>query len=426
MAVELLMPKMGMTMEEGTILRWLKNVGDKVNKGEILLEIQTDKVKMEIESPADGTLLKVVASEGSVIPVNIPIAYIGEEGETVSLKELEPVVIPSEAPFVTNEKQTVTDESGTRVKATPAAKRVAREKGINLEHVKPSSADGIITVADIELIRATPLAKKIAADKGIELAAVRGTGTRGKVTSADIYQSSSSSSSLSTDHVITPLSGLRKVIAERMSISWQNAPQALISLEADMTEMTKLRKQLMPSMEGKVGIKVSFNHLLIRVVAQALKDNPVINARFINNGIEVVEQANIGVAVAAPDGLIVPVLHGSEQLNLEEIVVKTEALIDKARSGQLVLNELEGGTFTISNLGMFGITTFSPILNPPEVGILGAGKISERAIVEEGVVVVRPMMTLSLVFDHRAVDGSQASLFLAQIKELLETPLKLL
>ncbi len=428
MAVELLMPKMGMTMEEGTIIRWLKKVGDQVVKGEILLEIQTDKVKMEIETPADGILLKILAAEGAVVPVNIPIAYIGEEGEIVTEKEAASTPPPTQSSSATVKAVSIgtAAEPGTKIKATPAAKRLAREKGIDLSLVKSSSSDGTVTAADIEAVRATPLARKVAADRGIDLKAIQGTGERGKVFCSDLGQHGVAGPDQTIHQEVAPLKGLRKVIAERMSMSWHNAPHASISLEVDMTEMTKLRKMLLPLLESKTGLKASFNHLLIKVVARALKDNPAINARFINNGIDYSETVNIGIAVAAPDGLIVPVLHGAEQLTVEQIVVKTEELVGKARSGRLVLQELEGGTFTISNLGMFGITTFSPILNPPEVGILGAGMISERVIVEEGNIAVRPIMTLSLSFDHRAVDGAQAAIFLSQIRELLETPGKLL
>jgi pyruvate dehydrogenase E2 component (dihydrolipoamide acetyltransferase) len=193
-----------------------------------------------------------------------------------------------------------------------------------------------------------------------------------------------------------------------------------------MSEMTVFRKQVMQDIKDKTGVKVSFNHLLIKVVARALKENPVLNARFIDQGVQFVNEVNVGVAVASEGGLIVPVLHEADQLSVVQIVAKTEELIQKARNNSLVLSDLEGGTFTISNLGMYGITTFTPILNPPEVGILGAGMIAERAVVEEGTLAVRPYMTLSLSFDHRAVDGAQAAIFLSRVKELLITPLKLL
>jgi pyruvate dehydrogenase E2 component (dihydrolipoamide acetyltransferase) len=182
----------------------------------------------------------------------------------------------------------------------------------------------------------------------------------------------------------------------------------------------------MQDIKDKTGVKVSFNHLLIKVVARALKENPVLNARFIDQGVQFVNEVNVGVAVASEGGLIVPVLHDADQLSVGQIVAKTEELIQKARNNSLVLRDLEGGTFTISNLGMYGITTFSPILNPPEVGILGAGMIADRAVVEEGSLAIRPYMTLSLSFDHRAVDGAQAAVFLSRVKELLTTPLKLL
>lgn len=427
MAFEFLMPKMGMTMEEGTILSWLKKVGEKVEVGEVILEIQTDKVRMEVESPSAGILLKIVANEGSVVPVNTPIAYIGEAGEEIvdiaaatpaTIKD-EPVVVDTKVaaePVLTTEK----------ILATPAAKRLAKEKGIDLQNIRPSAADGIITAGDIESQKVTPLARKIASDKGIDLSRVTGSGDRGKIMSSDLRQLERQGINAGAQASVAPLAGLRKVIAARMSLSWQNAPHASISLDVDMTAMTVFRKQVMEDIKAKTGIKVSFNHLLIKVVARALKENPVLNARFIDQGIQFVDEVNIGVAVASEEGLIVPVIHCSEQLTVEQIVARTEELIRKARNNNLILSDLEGGTFTISNLGMYGITTFTPILNPPEVGILGVGMIAERAVIENGSIVVKPYMTLSLSFDHRAVDGAQAAVFLSRVKELLTSPLKLL
>lgn len=432
MAVEVLMPKMGMTMEEGTILKWLKQVGDQVVKGEVILEIQTDKVKMEVEAISDGVLVEILAAEGSVVPVNKPIAYIGKAGETVAEAE-KPVSETESSSDETPEEVSIPDPVKTisssdreKSKATPAAKRMAAEKGINLQNISPGSADGMIRVDDLDAVKATPLAQKIACDQDIDLSAVEGSGAHGKITKKDILSDSSIISDQGDQGSITPLVGLRKVIAERMSLSWHEAPHASISLEVDMTAMVKLRAEILQDMEKKIGKKVSYNHMLIKVVARALKDNPAINARFIDNGIDYSEDVNIGVAVAAEEGLIVPVLHNADQLTVEDIVLNTDGLIEKARKGELVLNELEGGTFTISNLGMFGITKFGPIINPPEVGILGAGKIVESPLVENGSIVIKPIMSLSLSFDHRAADGAQAALFLSRVKDLMESPVKLL
>jgi pyruvate dehydrogenase E2 component (dihydrolipoamide acetyltransferase) len=425
MAFEFLMPKMGMTMEEGTIISWRKKIGEHVDIGDVILDIQTDKVRMEVESPAAGILLKILAAEGAVVPVNIPIAYIGEAGEEIAdvntVAEVKQEAVASVSKAVNEEAPQL-----TKVRATPAAKRLAKEKGLDLQNIKPSSADGVITAGDVESQKVTPLARRIASDKGIDLSSVAGSGDRGKILSSDLKQLEEQSLDSGTKAAVSPLVGLRKVIAERMSLSWQNAPHASISLDVDMSEMTVFRKQVMQDIKDKTGVKVSFNHLLIKVVARALKENPVLNARFIDQGVQFVNEVNVGVAVASEGGLIVPVLHEADQLSVVQIVAKTEELIQKARNSSLVLRDLEGGTFTISNLGMYGITTFSPILNPPEVGILGAGVIAERAVVEEGALVVRPYMTLSLSFDHRAVDGAQAAVFLARVKELLTTPLKLL
>jgi len=431
MAVELLMPKMGMTMEEGTIIKWHKMEGDWLKKGEIVLEIQTDKVKMEIESPEEGVLLKVLAGEGDVVPVNKPIAYIGEQGEEIAIPETSEsadseVAVAEKADTSPQQTAAGSSEPGSKIKATPAAKRLAREKGIDLSNIKPGGPNGRVIAADVESIKATPLAQRIAQEKNIDLSEIKGSGVNEKVRSEDLEDKADTFVEEIKEVSVQPLKGLRKVVAERMSRSWDNAPHASINLEVDMSEMSRFREKVSPVMEKKKGLKVSYNHLLIRVLAQALKDHPELNARFIDNGIEYCDQVNIGIAVATEDGLIVPVLHGAELMDVEQIVVRADELIKKARHGELVLSELEGGSFTISNLGMYGIKSFTPIINPPEVGIIGAGAIKEQPVVENGTIVIKSITTLSLSFDHRAVDGAQAALFLSHVKELLEEPFRLI
>jgi pyruvate dehydrogenase E2 component (dihydrolipoamide acetyltransferase) len=429
MATELLMPKLGMTMEEGTIVTWFKKVGDSIAEGEILLEILTDKVNMEVEAPAAGQVLAILAAEGDIVEVNKPIAYIGQPGEKVeshaaaALKNEEQQtaqVAATTAAVVQN-----AEGIGGKVKASPAAKRVAREEEVDLRAVPPSGPGGRIIAIDVKNYKASPLAQKIAEDKGVELGQIVGTGIGGKIMKADV-QNAVTKADLKTKGIRKPLAGMRKVIADHMADAWV-APHVTHNMEVDMSGMVELRKKIIPGIEKRTGAKPSYNDLIIKVVAKALREyQQVINARLHPEGLEICDEVNIGMAVALPNGLVVPVIKNADTLSVEQITKRAKELAAQAKAGKLLPDEMSGGTFTVTNLGMYGIDTFSPIVNAPEVCILGIGQLQDKVVAQNGEMVIQPRMSLSLSFDHRAVDGAQAAEFLRRIKELLEDYLQLI
>jgi pyruvate dehydrogenase E2 component (dihydrolipoamide acetyltransferase) len=429
MATELLMPKLGMTMEEGTIVTWFKKVGDSVAEGEILLEILTDKVNMEVEAPAAGQVLAIIAAEGDIVEVNKPIAYIGQSGEKVESHAAE--VLKTEEQHTAQVAATTAapvqsaEGIGGKVKASPAAKRIAREEEIDLRVVPPSGPGGRIIAVDVTNYKASPLAQKIAQDKGVDLAEVTGTGIGGKIVKADV-ESAVTKPGSKTKGVRKPLAGMRKVIADHMADAWA-APHVTHNMEVDMTGMVELRKKLIPGIEKRIGVKPSYNDLIIKVVAKALREyQQVINARLHSDGLEICDEVNVGMAVALPNGLVVPVIKNADTLSIEQITKRAKELATQAKEGKLLPDEMSGGTFTVTNLGMYGIDTFSPIVNAPEVCILGVGQLQDKVVAKDGEMIIQPRMSLSLSFDHRAVDGAQAAEFLRRIKELLEDYLQLI
>jgi len=383
-ATTVTMPKMGMTMQEGTITRWLKRQGDTVRQGEPLFEVQTDKVNMEVESPGSGVLLQVLAGAGETVPVNQPVAVIGEPGE-----------VPGQAPGV----EVPPAESGApgRTRATPIARRLARESGLPLSAVTGSGPGGRVTRRDVEA------AISAATD----------------VRPAHPPERSGAPASLPKS---TPLAGIRKVVAERMAYSARTAPHVTLTTEAVVTGLVSLREQLLPEMERRHGLRPSFTDFLVLLVSRVLRENPAVNATLADGVITILDQVNVGVAVAVENGLVVPVVKEADRLSLAGISRTVRDLAAAARSGALKPDDYSGGTFTVSNLGTYGIDAFTPIINPPESAILGVGRIVEKPVAESGQVVIRPTMWLSLSFDHRVLDGAPAARFLSRIRELVESP----
>lgn len=432
MAAQLLMPKLGMTMEEGTVVKWFKQVGDKVTEGEIILEILTDKVNMEVEAPATGEILALLAAEGEVVEVNKVIAYIGQPGEKVEAGAASAPAAVS-APAAAAPAPAVAPTAAAlgvdgKVKASPAAKRVAREEGVDLRQVPPTGPSGRIIEKDVRAFKASPLAKKIAQDTGVDLAAVAGSGIGGKIMKADVVAAGSTPAAAPVTAKTNrkALTGLRKAIAKNMTDSW-TAPHVTLNTEADMSSMVALRKAILPGIEKRTGLKPSYNDLIIKVVAKALREFPVMNSRYYpEEGVEACEDVNVGMAVAIPNGLVVPVVKNADSLSVEQIAKTTKDLAARARDGKLPPAEMSGGTFTVSNLGMFGVDTFTPIINKPEIAILGVGRMIEKPAVVNGEIVIQPRISLSLSFDHRVVDGAEAAQFLNRIRQLLEDYLQLI
>ena len=393
-----LMPKLGMDMEEGMIGAWRKAEGDTVTKGEILAEIETDKAMVEVEAPASGTLLKIFCEEGNSVPCGTPIAFIGQPGDAIP-DPAAPVAAP--APVA---------EAAAPVAApvsAPAAKRT----------------DGRIL--------ATPRACRAAKNNEVDLSLVTGTGENGRIVEQDVLDYLATAASMPAVKVrepkdeIVPLTGMRKIIASRMRQSLQEMAQTNTRMDVDMTNMMAFRKQL-NERYAKDGIKVSYVDLLVKACAKALIEHPQANVSLEADGIHYKNYANIGIAVDAERGLVVPVVKDADILSIPAISQASKGLIDKARKGTLRPEDMKGGTFTISNLGMFEVDSFTAIVNPPETCILAVGRIADRAVVLDGQIVARPMMNLCLSYDHRVIDGAPSARFLQCLKHYIENPVWLL
>jgi pyruvate dehydrogenase E2 component (dihydrolipoamide acetyltransferase) len=408
-ATEIKLPRLGQGMEAGTIVRWLKSEGEPVEKGEPLYELDTDKVTQEVEADASGVLLKIAVSEGEV-PVGQTIAVIGEEGEQVSAAEPEPKA--DEPPQEEGSRAPARDQERERGKqaSTDGGEQVT-------EAAEPARADG--------RVKASPLARRIARERGIDLGSLRGTGPEGRIVAEDVERAATAPAVVAvaerTGEVErVPLTSLRKTIARRMTEAWQ-APAFQITMSADMTRAVELRARLVER-AGEGGVRPSYNDILIKVCAAALMRHRDVNARFAGDAIELLPSADIGIAVAVPNGLIVPVVRATEVKSIEQIAAESRELVKRTREGKLRQEDLEGGSFTISNLGMYGVEQFVAVLNPPQAAILAVGAVQDRIVARDGEPVVRPLLTMTLACDHRALDGATASDFLRTVKDFLEEP----
>jgi len=418
MATAVIMPKAGMAMETGTISRWLKKVGDPVKKGEPLLEIETDKVSMEVEAEVAGVLLAVLAEAGAVVPVIQTIAWLGAAGEAVPAAVQKVVAVKAVTPVrEVNKVQEVTlvtpKNFSDKIAATPAAKKLAKEKGIALSSLTPASASGIIKRRDVEAkanIRITPLARKIALARGVDLQSVKGTGPLGKIMLSDIE-------ALPRPPTKIPLIGMRKVIAQRMTQSKREIPEVTLTLSADVTALLALRAKL--KAEGQA---YTVNDFIMAAVVKALSESPMVNATLENDVIHSWPDVNLGVAVGLDNGLVVPVLHKAQAYSFSELAAFAKEQVALARAGKLMPDAFMGGTFTITNLGMYGVEHFNPIINLPQVAILGICAAQERLFLEQGQVKAKTMMPLCLTHDHRVIDGVCGMNFLNKVKGYLEKP----
>ncbi|SDX90354.1 pyruvate dehydrogenase E2 component (dihydrolipoamide acetyltransferase) [Acetomicrobium thermoterrenum DSM 13490] len=400
MATVITMPKLGLTMTSGSVAKWHKKEGDRVEKGEVVLEVSTEKITYKVEAPESGVLRKILMQPGTKVPIGTPLCIIAAPDEDISelLKEA-----PS-APAA--EKPAQAEAKPAPVAAKPAGEEV--------------------------LIKATPIAKKIAKEHGIDLALVTGTGPGGRIVEKDVLDFIERQKAERAKPVVEAaqlkriaLSDVRQVIAERMSTSWQNSPMVTLNADVDCTLLKKLREDLKSSFKEK-GLNLSYNYILMKACAVALKEQPMLNSYLEGNEVVLYDEINIGLAVATEEALLVPVVKDVAGKNLYEIASDGDALIEKARKGELAIDDVTGGTFTVTNLGMFGVRDFTPIINPPQCAILGVGEMKDRPCVCDGQIIVKPMMTLSLTFDHRIVDGAQGAMFIRRVKELLENPLLLL
>ncbi len=445
MAQEIFMPKLSSTMAVGTLLQWFKEEGESVEIGEPLFEIMTDKINIEVESYDEGILLKKYFQEDDQVPVNHVIGFIGTEGETVPAeppgvsgsgeeaaapsqeKEAnEPVAVAAGAP--------AQSETGEKPRATPAARKLARTENLELQLIQGSGPNGRVHKKDVAAYaenslastKATPLAKKIAESEQLDLSGIQGSGTNGKIVKQDVISAKRTTVSEPETSTRKKMSGMRKVIAERMVQSKQTAPHVTMASEIDMTKVKELRAALLPVVEKQTGFRLSYTEIILKATAAALSRHPEINVSL--EGDEIVQHGHVhlGLAVAVQDGLMVPVIKDVLAKGLSELTQDAKEIGKLARENKLRPDQMKGSTFTISNVGMYAVDMFTPVINQPESAILGVGRMQDKPVAVNGALEIRPMMTLSLSFDHRVIDGAPAAAFLTELKDILENPYELL
>ena len=442
MAHNIIMPKAGMAMEEGTVVHWLKKVGETISKGEAIAVIETDKVTMELEAEYDGTLLAIIRGDGEVVTATHTIAWLGAPGEQLPADEEavssnypaalsnEPAVAPAATP-------PVAPATVGRMRATPAARAYAAKKGIALHSVTGSGPGGAVRLRDFQHapeVRTTHLARKVAEINGIDLGGLGGSAAGGKIRKADVMAlvAGTAAGVPAADApdaggapeavkpgagTSIPMTGMRRAIADKMLRSHQQVPPVTLITRVDVTGLASLRER----MNAGDGPKVSYTDFILRAAALALREHPYVNSVIEGDRIVLRAEINVGIAVALDAGLVVPVVRNADMLGVREIAAVVRDLAEHARAGSLSLDNLTGGTFTITNLGMYGITEFTPIINVPESAILGVGAVEEAFRTgTDGGIESRKVMSLCLTHDHRSIDGAPAATFLGRIRALLE------
>jgi pyruvate dehydrogenase E2 component (dihydrolipoyllysine-residue acetyltransferase) len=424
MATEVKLPRLGQGMESGTIVKWLKGEGEPVKKREPLYELDTDKVTQEVEAEADGVLLKIVVDSGEV-EVGKTIAFIGSEGEDVPSGN-------GAAPAATE------DEADDAAEAEPEAQEEGspaeemddeRERGRQAAAATAEAATAAVADAPVRpdgRVKASPLARRLAREKGIDIATLSGSGPEGRIVAEDVERGAvaapkaAPAAAPSGEVEEIELTSTRKTIARRLTEAWQ-APVFQLTVSVDMTRTLELRERLVDRLrDGET--KPTVSDLLTKVAAAALLRHPAVNAHFTGDKILRFPAAHVGIAVAAPNGLVVPVIRDADRKTIQEIAADRAALVGRARDGKLQRDDLADGTFTISNLGMFGIEQFVAVLNPPQAAILAVGSTEPKPVVRDGQLEVRPLMSMTITCDHRAIDGADGAEFLRTVKELLEEP----
>ena len=448
MATNVIMPALGMAQESGIIVRWLKNEGDAISKGEPLLEVQTDKATVEVEARASGVLAHVAGAAGDEIPVGQVIAVIVSRNE--ALPERAARSLPLSVPSASLAQQSVNNGSAANaalssdVAASPLASRIAAEHHVDLHLVKPAGkrvqkADvlgylqqqgtGNATLTQTRLAPASPKARRLLAELGIDAASLTGTGPGGAILAADVMQASqqqadtigAEAAARASAHELTT-SSIWRIMAERTTQSWTSIPHFYLARDVDATRLIAWREQLRKHSPANV----TYTDLLVKLVAATLRGHPRLNAAWSQGKILLNDEVHIGLAVAVEEGLVVPVIHRADQLSLREIAERRSDLVTRAQAGKLRPEDLQGGTFTMSNLGMYGVDAFTAIINPPQAAILAVGRIAQRVVPVDGRPGVQPMMALSLSCDHRVVDGARGAQFLSALADLIEEPLGLL
>jgi len=458
MVTEIILPKLGQTMEEGTIIEWLKEEGDAIDRGEAVFTIESDKATLEVESPGRGFLRRVLVPAGETVPVLTVVGLMTKTlDENLSTYQADAGALPSaEATSETHPPTPVetpsapspeTKQERKRIFASPRARRRAREESVDLGEITGSGPNGRIVEQDVldylaAQPEATPVAERLAKHEGVDLARLRGSGRDGRITKADVERALEErepapvrgpSPTTAIDAVTqVPMRGVRARIAQRMHESHQATAPVTLTTEADATAFVAARERLKAELADDLGFNVGYNDLLIKLVGRALREFPYMNARLEEPGedseavIHHLDYINVALAVDTARGLLVPVVEDADRKGLKAIAQELRELVGRARNGEALPDELSGSTFTITNLGMYEIDAFTPIINLPETAILGVGRIEERPAVVDGELCVRQKLWLSLTFDHRLVDGAPAARFLQHVKRLVEEPYLLL
>lgn len=461
MARNIIMPKLGLTMTQGRITRWLKKEGEQIKVGEPVAEIETDKINAEVESTLNGYILKILAQEGEEVAITVPICIVGENNTLET----------SQVDNLTNNEETKVETVTTgRIFITPIAKRLAAENRLGYKTIKGNGPLGRIVKADVlkavdsveagsniviadtansSRAKISPLARTMAQENGIDISKITGTGPEGRIVKEDIQAAMHEKTSIKTvmaEPIVAepvletvqvhnetlaggrrvPLSGMRKIIAQRLTQSKHDTPHVYFKVNVDATRIIELKNQISDLVKDKTGKKLSINEVIIRAVASALEAFPDVNVSLVDNEIIYHDNINIGMAVSVEKGLVVPVINDANKMSLSEINKIAGELAMKAKDGKLNMDEMSGGTFTISNLGAYGIDEFSAIINLPESAILAVGAAAEAPCVENGQVVIKTRMNLTLSVDHRVIDGALAARFMKKLKEFLENPYLLL
>lgn len=471
MPKEIYLVKVGMSMTEGMVSEWFIPDGSEVKKGELVYALETEKVNLDVDAEYDGVVKHVVEVGVTLKPGDV-VGYIFEANEEIpddlgkSNNKTSPetpiddnvieIQKSKETPEKVVEPQVVQATSDGRVKSSPAARRLAKELGLDFQMASGSGPAGRIIERDIESLaaskrentsvqpvrqtsfKASPLAKKLAEDRGIDLSLIVGTGPGGRIIQSDIENASKVASSQSSGSGVTaelgsgpnpgdvlPVKGMRKTIATRMHQSLMESAQLSMDMEVIMNDAVKMRSGLVEEW-AVLGVKPTYTDLVIKACAKALTSHPMMNSRFSFEEIALLEEVNVGMAVALPEGLVVPVVRNADKLSIKELATETSRLAKAAREGKLGLDDYAGGTFTVSALGMYGVDSFTPIINHPQSGIMGVNRLYDGMDWEEERIVKSKKMNLSLTWDHRALDGAPAAEFLVEVKSLLEAPYRLL
>ena len=433
MATNVLLPQWGMNMEDGTLTRWLVNEGDEIAEGQPLVEVETAKINSELESPATGVVSHIMAAEGSLVKVGALVAVIGEPGEDPPRPD--PAAASPAGARRRRRRRDAQPTGGAAPQVTPVARRLARENGIDLADVTGTGPRGRITEQDVRdaiearqsrpQVQVVPRARMLARQESIDLADVTGSGPGGRITVADVERAIAErdAGAARADAVgeVVPLTGLRKIIADRMTLSVSTMAQVTLTTEVDVTELLKLRESLVAEWRPHRMRPLDLD-LIIAAVAGALKAHPRLNAHLVDSNVLLLKEVNLGLAMAVPDGLVVPVLRGADSLDLLGMARQMRELADKTRKNALGVDDVTGAGFTVTALSNYDIDVFTPIIDPPQVAILGLGRAIEKPVVVDGEIVVRSMMHLSVTFDHRALDGVPVAEFMRTLKGTLESP----